>query len=611
MAKNGADRAEKSGHVAGGCRSGLVGNLERHASAVLLALLCTFVILSLWGASCDSVTVDEFVYPAIGLYHLRTGDFSLDPVAPPLMKLVGGLPLVLAGARLDTHPQWRTGAAGWEPWLFATKVMTDNANRFVRMYFMARFFPMGLGVLLGVVLFLWARQLWGVLGALLTVFLYVFDPNILGHGRLVTADLAVTCFIVTSCYVLWMLLMKPSWWRAAALGCVVGLALVSKFSAVLLAAILPLEAMVVLMSRRRSRSADGDNAGAGKVRGVGARLLQAAVALAAVILVVNCVYGFSGFLMPLGRLNLHWPVLRWLGRTVPRAALPLPADFLSGMDHKFAEADFGGYPGFLFGKWSDDGFRSYYALSVLLKMPLGALILALASVVWPRGDSASPKWRHVALWMIPVAVFVGAGTLLFYRFNYGLRYILPVVPFIHLGCGRMGAVASDSRAARCLAAVMTLWVLWACVSVTPHHLSYFNELIGGSKNAYRVMVDSNVDWGQDLVHLKSYMGRRGMDQVHLAYFGHVSPALYGIHYVPFHGSERPSGPIAISASLLQGLPYVITYEVDLHRLHSREAFLRAVRPVSPEGFAWLRQRKPTAMVGYSILIFDGIENDAP
>jgi hypothetical protein len=135
------------------------------------------------------------------------------------------------------------------------------------------------------------------------------------------------------------------------------------------------------------------------------------------------------------------------------------------------------------------------------------------------------------------------------------------------------------------------WYVGASCYIHPHYLAYFNELAGGPDNGYKYLVDSNLDWGQDLKGLKSYMQKHGIARINLSYFGTDSPARYGISYdwLPSYGLPNPDpekhkfvpkGWVAISATSLQG---VYLGDSDI--------------------YAWFRERKPVAKIGYSIFIY--------
>jgi hypothetical protein len=128
----------------------------------------------------------------------------------------------------------------------------------------------------------------------------------------------------------------------------------------------------------------------------------------------------------------------------------------------------------------------------------------------------------------------------------------------------------------------------------PHYLSYFNTLAGGSAQGYRWLVDSNVDWGQDLLRLRQYQDANHVGRIHLAYFGRVAPEIYGIDYEMLPADIVP-GVYVISATYLMGRPY---YLYDHGTLYW----------VPQNAYAKFQKLLPTARVGLSLFVFDLREN---
>ena len=219
--------------------------LSRATRGLVAALLGAMVLMALTSLVGDSPTVDECVYPVEGQYYLRTGDFSFNPQNPPLLKLLSAIPLVLHSARLDLDPRWHTNLGGWEPWVLATRFAVDNLASYHRLFLEARMVPLALAVLLGLFVFRWSAALWGAPGGLLSLGLYVFCPNVLAHARLATPDLPVTCFMFLASYALWRAATRGRAGDVLWLGLFVGLALATKFSAVLLAPILGAQAWLL------------------------------------------------------------------------------------------------------------------------------------------------------------------------------------------------------------------------------------------------------------------------------------------------------------------------------------------------------------------------------
>jgi hypothetical protein len=558
--------------------------LSRGTRGAVVALLVAFVLLAFASLVGDSPTVDECVYPVEGQYYLRTGDFSFNPQNPPLLKLLSAIPLVLHGARLDLDPRWHANLGGWEPWVLATRFALDNAASYHRLFIEARLVPLGLAVLLGLFVFRWSAALWGTHGGLLSLGLYVFCPNVLAHARLATPDLPVTCFMFLASYALWRAATRASAGDVLWLGLFVGLAFATKFSAVLLGPILAAQAWLLAKSP--------DEAGASPTwRLPWSPAVSFAVAAAVALAVVALAYNFTGLLRPWSTLPFASGPFRSLAGAVPWLRLPVPDAFLLGIDAKTADAGGSEFPGFLFGEWARGGFRAFYVASWLTKTPVAGLaLLAWAGLAGYESDARARARLLLAL--VPVAAFLVLSTLLFSRVNYGLRYLLPMFPFVHLACGSLARFAVPGTRAR--AALAALAVLYAGETAAAHpgYLSFINPLGGGAGDGWKAFVDSNYDWGQDLRRLRQWMDATGTRRVHLAYFGHAPPEVYGIAYDPLRRDDRPTGVVAISASLLQGLPYPITYERP-----------GSVRGVGANDYAWLRGLRPIGRAGMSILLF--------
>jgi hypothetical protein len=182
--------------------------------------------------------------------------------------------------------------------------------------------------------------------------------------------------------------------------------------------------------------------------------------------------------------------------------------------------------------------------------------------------------------------------LMFFSHKYiGLRYLLPLMPVVFIFAARSALILSaGKKAAWLLLAALSIWYLAGSVRVYPHYLSYFNEFAGGPAGGHRILADSNLDWGQDLIGLKTYMEEQGLSTIRLAYFGRVNPEVYGIPFEPL--GERPQpGPAAVSVNYLKGLPYF---------LYTRDG----VKPVRPHTFSWVNRYEPIDRAGHSIMVYN-------
>ncbi|MGD9858222.1 MAG: hypothetical protein AB7U20_25050, partial [Planctomycetaceae bacterium] len=191
----------------------------------------------------------------------------------------------------------------------------------------------------------------------------------------------------------------------------------------------------------------------------------------------------------------------WLGR-VP---VPLPRDYLAGMDLQKREFEQGKWS-YLRGEWKHGGWWWYYLYAAAVKEPLGTwCLVGLAVVAAWKAPRAGCSWRNTLVLLAPGMVLfalVSSQT----GFNRYLRYVLPAFPFVFIWASQ--AVRLVEQAPRRWALPVGGALLWAIASslwVYPHSLSYFNEAAGGPAQGHEHLIDANVDWGQDLFELRDWL----------------------------------------------------------------------------------------------------------
>ena len=476
---------------------------------ILLAslLLILFAAQVALGSPANSAAFDEEYHLAAGYAYLRTGDPRLATEHPPLVNLWNALPLAFLNPKLPLEsPAWQNAIPDDFGDVFLWQANTDQA---VRIVLLGRLPIMALGVLLGAVVFRWATDLFGPSAGLLALALYAFDPNLIAHSRLSTTDLGLAAAMTFAMWRLWAWLEKPTRLNLVLVGVAAGAAMTAKFTGLMLAPMFVLVALIhpPLQSRMMFR-----------------RLLSLAIAGLVALLVVWAVYGFE-----------------------IRAGLPA-ATYWRGLIKIWTEYS-QGYPTFLLGQVSRTGWWYYFPVTFALKTPLPTLILLVAGVALSitRGT-----WQRASAVLIPPALSMAAA--MFSPLTIGYRHILPVLPFVIIVAGNtanFGTVwlkpdeyaktqISSPRhlvtlSPYLLVTALLIWQLASAALIFPHHLSYFNELAGGPANADKILVDSNLDWGQDLPALKAWMDTNGIDHVNLSYFGTALPGVYGVRYWPLPG----------------------------------------------------------------------------
>ena len=215
---------------------------------------------------------------------------------------------------------------------------------------------------------------------------------------------------------------------------------------------------------------------------------------------------------------------------------------------------------------------------------------------WLRGRTSAVRDYCV---FIPV-VLVFAFNSLFNSQDIGVRHVLPALPLLCVVVAPvltepLRAVMRGGRRAIDVAAagLVVLGLMWFAVGtlrIAPRYLEFFNEVAGGPANGHQFLIDSNLDWGQDLIRLKHYMDAKGLQSVNLAYFGRVDPGVYGVRFVPLEEETSAHGPTVVSASFLMGRPYF--WYVD-----GRMQWVKAGT------YTWLQTRRPVDRVG-SMFVYD-------
>jgi hypothetical protein len=254
-------------------------------------------------------------------------------------------------------------------------------------------------------------------------------------------------------------------------------------------------------------------------------------------------------------------------------------------------------PAFLFGHISEQGWWYYFPATFALKTPVALLALLALPLFGRRDEDARRRSLRVFLW-VPVALY--AATTLAGRINIGHRHLLPLYPFLFVAAGAAGARALEAgRGRRAAVAVLGLWYAASVVSVHPHYLGYFNELVGGPSQGWRYLVDSNVDWGQDLKALKKWTDAHGVRHLKLSYFGSADPAYYRIPCAMLPSKMHPDPPafvrdieagdvVAVSVTNLHG----VYFEGPDRRLMHR---LRALTPIDRVGYSIFIYRPDVAV----------------
>lgn len=567
---------------------------QTRALAILLLLLIP--IQALTAAAQLSPTFDEGSKLASGYAYLITGRFHSGWEHPPLAKQLAALPILVVKRQVPSDIyEWNRNFQ-W-PDQLATPAVDDIDQLFL----WARLPVALLTMVLGWVVYRWAKDLFGSGAGVLALFILAFDPAVLAMGGLVNSDIAVATFVALTLYCLWRLVHQPTRRNILWAGLAFGLAQLSKFSALIL---VPLICLLVFLAwlipalsqRFGYRFPSGQYPQrtlawyAGSVLGI----------LAIGALVVWAGYRFEvsslDSIKPRGDMKEFW-----LPDRVPEPCRDLIRNFpllapmyFKGLGKAFSHS-WTGHPAFLAGKYSDTGWWYYFPVAFVLKTPLPTLLLlGLGLFTSIRSIRHDRTWCCNDLYLL-LSASVYAVSSLFVNINIGYRHLLPLLTLLFVLVGRLATAFRRRGWLAGLIVVLCVWLAIESVGIWPNYLAYFNQLAGGPANGYRWLADSNLDWGQDLRNLKAYMDQHGLQRVKLSYFGSVSPSFYGIEYdcLPSVGVQPREGcPREAEVEIEPGVYVISATNLQGVFLHDRDAFV------------WFRNREPTARIGYSLFVYD-------
>ncbi len=543
--------------VSPGERKGLLG-----FAGILIAV---HLALGLLTAAAKTPTHDEYWHLPVGLLNLAHRRFDFDLLNPPLARMWFALPLWASG--VTTEPGANPGETGR---LFHA----GHVDNYRTLFFFGRAGNVLLSCGLAFLLFRWARSLFGLPAAVGTLLFYVGCPNILAHSAVATMDVPVTLGMAGTTWALWRWIETPTWKRAALWGLILGLALATKYTALMMLPF-PLVAAANLLRNPGPRRQVLGQLGAG---------------LVLMTMVLNVCYLFQNVGTPLRALPLQSAAMKrvqsWLS---PLGSLPVPVarDYVMGVDlqQQMLEHD---HPVFLDGEWTLEGDLRYFLYALAYKLPhLLQIAIVLGAISLVR---TSRPLRLAMFWvLVPALLLISIAS--FQKAQLGIRYILPAFPALFLCAGAaLARLVPGTPARRGIALAALAFAAALPLRHHPHHLAYFNELAGGPVGGRKHLLDSNLDWGQDLHLVKNWMDAHGQTKIHLAYFGMVDPHKLGIDYeVPF--GELDPGWYAISVNFVEGQPSGLL-KPDGSTLI-----------VTPGAYRMFQNEKAAERLGYSIDLF--------
>ncbi len=536
---------------------------ELSMKIIVGTLLAITFLLPFFSARNFSPASDEITHLPSGYSYWKTGFINLNPQHPPFVKLIASLPLLFMDLKFDAKDPNLIGPLKDE-WKFGANFLFSNDVD--RLLLWGRIPVMLLSLLLGFYVFKWASEMFSSKAGLLALFLYAFMPNMIANAQFVTTDLTVTAFSFITLYYLWKFFKFKSKKYLIYSGIFLGLALGSKFSAVLLLPII----ILLIIAHLWPREGNFDSK------------LDKSVKLFLALLTLSSIVVYFIYLMP--------------------ADLSF---YLRGM--KSVYADWGNtYSFYLNGEFSSAGWWYYFLFAFLIKTPIPFLIaLGLGLIMYKKYKLPANDRLFI---FIPLVIFFAVMSIK--AGNIGIRYLLPVYPFLILYAGGLADIFQmspersrmqnqsavsyginwltfKSKIISVLAIVLAGWYVFSALYIYPDYLAYFNEFASGPNNGYKYLDDSNIEWGQDIKRLAAYQKQYPDTKVIYSWL-YSNPSYYGVKNILPKEQEsllNPSG----------------RYAVNIHFLVRLKELSQSL---NEKGLDWLSLYQPVERIGYSFFVYE-------
>ncbi len=519
-----------------------------------LGMVLFFIILSTASMMNLSLTADEGMHYAYGTSILNLNSDRLvdksglvDDSKMPISAL-NALPAKLAAAM----PAGR----------FGNILSSFSVARLITILFSA---------FVAFMVFYWSKSLYGFAAALVSLGLFILDPNIIAHSQLVTTDLYSAGAVLVSSWSLWRFAKHRSIINGLILAFALALSQLTKYTAL---ALYPLSVVALLLCDAPELVRICKDR---RIRAVGNYfvkfLMYLLVAALIFILVLNIGYLFNRTFTRLGNYEFGSNFFKSFQTVSMIASIPvsIPYPYLQGLDLMLVTDHTGvRYGGvYLMGQLHPDGqgFAGYYFVASFFKMPIATqIILIAATLVYLFDKKRRANFLSNEVFLLVPVIFYTIYFNFMLNAQVGFRYYIVALPLLYIFAGHLFQNwMAFGRVQRAAFWVLAGYLLVSMFSYYPHYISYFNEFVLNRTMAYKYLADSNLDWGQSKNYLRDYMkGHRG---------------------AIFEPDKIMAGRIIVSVNDLVGL-------------------------YNPSRFAWLRDNfEPVGNVAYSYLIYDVSQQD--
>lgn len=529
---------------------------KKNIIVIVGILLLAQFISQIFLAKYDSQTTDEGVHLSAGYTYITRADFRFNPEHPILVKILAALPLLVIKPNLPQDAKYWDRAANFihdnwqESRSFGEEMLYFFGNNAQKLLFWGRLPIIFLTLILGIVIFLISYKFFNSSTGLVAVILYVTNPTINANGHLITTDIAVTLGYVITIYILWVFFQKPNWKNTIFLGLALGFAALTKYTSVILIPII-----IVLFIYQAILYKE-------KTKIIFAKFVKIILAFIITWMIICSCYLFKlDFAPKIESPNQTFLAPAYINLTKQSyinfyntfECFLVPRDYFKGMHILVLHAQ-GGHNSFLLGKTSSRGWWYYFPVLFLAKNPIPTLIIIFLSLHF---FVFSRKRNSKSIFLV-----LAAGTYFAFamesRADLGIRHLLPIFPLLFIIAGQI--VKIKSKFFSYFVWILLILSIVESIIIFPNYISYYNQIVGGTDNGYKIARDSNLEWGEDLKLIKMYMDQKNIQSPFVEYMWDSKSALdyYKINYQnpQLLDKDNPHGYLIINATSLHNPNYL-------------------------------------------------------
>jgi len=450
---------------------------------LVLVLFAVYLINGLIAIPRNSVTYDEMDHWSYGKRILMRKTDKIYPFDDASAMPISGINALPRAVQQLSNPGLLKTDGGF----------SDIMN--------GRYVTLIVCLLTGFFIYTWSKQLFGEKGGILSLFLFVFCPNLNGHAILLTTDAYTALFTVSTAYYYWKFIKRSGWKYFLAFSISLALAQIAKYSMIHLYFFLAIVSIFVLIKRKTIFTGFGRNF---------ARLIVLKVII---IFIINLGFIFNHTGKSLDELKMTSQAFTNLQNSfIGSIPLPVPEPYIVGLDQTTYMNELGaGDPNvsganYLLGeKRTATGFWYYYLVVFLFKTPLTALLLLIAAIIFLFVRKKKEGHPNTMLFLLGLVFYFFFVLGFQNNVQIGIRHALMVYPLLYVLGGFIVQLPFYQKRAKLFSSLAIIYSLATYYYFFPNLISYSNELIPIKKDAYKVMADSNLDFGQGWYALEKYL----------------------------------------------------------------------------------------------------------